>query len=98
MISDELLKMLRCPACGEPLRQADEQLLARLNRRVEAGNLENRAGQKLDRPLESGLLAVESGVVYPVYDDIPDLVADDGIPLDQLEPEAPNDSPAASNS
>jgi uncharacterized protein YbaR (Trm112 family) len=85
MISDELLGMLRCPATAEKLQRADAALLERLNARIKSGTLRNRAEQRVERPLDAGLLTAASGVVYPVYDDIPDLITGDGIPLAQLE-------------
>jgi uncharacterized protein YbaR (Trm112 family) len=86
MISDEFLRILRCPKTAEPLAVADEGLVAKLNELVEQGKLRNRAGDVVSRRLDQGLIAKESKVVYPVANEIPDLVADDGIPLDQLEP------------
>lgn len=85
MISDELLRCLRCPKTAEPLALADGALVAKLNELVEQGKLRNRAGDVVGRRLEEGLIAKEAGVVYPVADEIPDLVSDDAIPLDQLD-------------
>ncbi|MEQ8789919.1 MAG: hypothetical protein RIC55_26730 [Pirellulaceae bacterium] len=84
MISDELLKCLRCPQTAQPLTLAEPELVARLNELVEQGKLRNREGETVTRRLEQGLIAEQAGVVYPVANDIPDLVSSDGIPLDQL--------------
>jgi hypothetical protein len=64
---------------------ADATLLEELNQRIDASALRNRAGSPVERPLDAGLFATVGRVVYPVYDEIPDLVAGDGIPLDQLD-------------
>jgi uncharacterized protein YbaR (Trm112 family) len=85
MISDEFLRSLRCPATAEPLALADDALVAKLNKMVEQGKLRSRAGDVVSRRLDEGLIAKEAGVVYPVADEIPDLVSDDAIPLDQLD-------------
>lgn len=86
MLSDDLLKILRCPQSGEPLALVDEPLLARLNEMVESGKLRNRAGETVSQTLDAGLVAEQGQLVYPVFDDIPDLVSGDAIPLEQLPP------------
>ena len=83
MISTELLKILVCPENQSSLNVASGELLARLNRAIASGQLNNRAGQKLERPLGGGLLRQDERVLYPIIDEIPMLLVDEGIPLDQ---------------
>jgi uncharacterized protein YbaR (Trm112 family) len=88
MIRAELLKMLVCPENRSSLSIASSDLIAKVNRAIGLGQLHNRAGEKLKTPLEGGLLRADRSVLYPIMDDIPMLLVDEGIVLDQtaLEP------------
>jgi uncharacterized protein YbaR (Trm112 family) len=83
MIDPELLKMLVCPETRTALSLAPVDLIAKLNQSIAAGRLSNKAGQQLERKLDSGLLRADGAVLYPVIDDIPMLLVDEGILLDQ---------------
>jgi uncharacterized protein YbaR (Trm112 family) len=83
MISSELLKMLVCPENQSSLDVAGKELIARLNRAIALGQLRNKAGQKLEKPLCGGLLRKDQNVLYPIMDDIPMMLVDEGILLDQ---------------
>ena len=88
MISSELLKMLVCPENQSSLDVAGKELIARLNRAIALGQLRNKAGQKLEKPLGGGLLRKDQNVLYPIMDDIPMMLVDEGIWLDQPALEA----------
>lgn len=83
-IDPQLLEVLQCPATRRPLRVADAELICRVNAAIAAGSIQNAAGERLTRPLEGGLLRDDGAVLYPILDDIPSLLADEGIPLAQL--------------
>ncbi|MEN6451244.1 MAG: hypothetical protein ABFC96_12195 [Thermoguttaceae bacterium] len=84
MIDKKLLASLVCPQDRTPLAIADEQLLARLNRAVAAGGVKNQAGRLVERSLDAGLVRADKTLLYPIVDDIPILLADEAIPLEQL--------------
>ena len=84
MISDTFLKILQCPIAKEPLQLADEQLLAQVNQFVSERKLADRAGDAIADPLEAGLVNQSRTLLYRIEGDIPNLIADDAIPLDQL--------------
>jgi uncharacterized protein YbaR (Trm112 family) len=84
MISKQLLDILVCPDNRTPLSIADEALLAQVNRAIAEGRLRNRGGQAVLKPLAGGLVRHDRAVLYPIIDDIPVLLVDEGIPLDQL--------------
>jgi uncharacterized protein YbaR (Trm112 family) len=84
MLSRDFLSMVRCPENRSPLALADDALLARLNRAIVGRALKNRAGQTLGRSLDAALVREDHCVAYPVIDQIPILLVDEGIPLDQL--------------
>lgn len=85
-IHQELLDILVCPEQRTPLSIADDDLLAALNRAVAAGRLKNRGGDRVEKPLDGGLVREDREVVYPIIDGIPIMLIDEAIPLDQLEP------------
>ena len=83
MIRSELLKMLVCPETQATLEIASDDLIARVNRAIAGGQLKNKAGQALKKPLEGGLVRSDQRVLYPVMDDIPMMLIDESVPLDQ---------------
>ena len=84
-VSDELLEIIRCPLSHSRLELADESLLGRLRAAIVAGEVRNRAGDLVSRPAEGGLINTDGTLLYPIYDDIPDLIGDEAIPLDQID-------------
>lgn len=82
MISKELLDILVCPETRARLELADAELVARLNRAIAAGKLRNKGGEKLERPLDGGLIREDGAVVYPIIDGIPVLLVDGGIRIE----------------
>ena len=84
MIDKELLEILVCPEDHSPLALADDELLAKLNRAIAAGEVTNRGGQAGEEPLSGGLIRQEGTLLYPILDDIPTLLVDDAVPLDQI--------------
>lgn len=80
-ISGDLLKILVCPETRQPLNSVGESLLADLNRRIAEGQLKNRAGERVDRALEGGLIREDGRWVYPVRQGIPVMLIDEAIPV-----------------
>lgn len=83
-ISDALLEILRCPQSRTRLHAADGDTVARLNRLIAAGALTNLAGERLERPLDGGLVREAGDVLYPILDHIPVLLPDEAIDLSRL--------------
>jgi uncharacterized protein YbaR (Trm112 family) len=88
MVSKELLDMLVCPDTRQSVRLAPDEVLARLNRRIEAGEARNRAGSKVEEKVEAGLLREDGLVLYPIRDDIPIMLVEEGIDLGESGPAA----------
>jgi len=85
MISQELLEILVCPDNRTPVHPADEALVARLNAAIDAGTVKNRVGETVTDRADSGLVREDGAFLYVVRDDIPIMLKDEGIPLDQLK-------------
>ncbi len=83
MIRPELLSVLICPEDRSALTVVDAGLLSRLNAAIQAGTLKNKAGALLDQKLDTALIREDQTVVYAVVDDIPRMLIDEGILLDQ---------------
>lgn len=79
MVAQELLDLLACPETKQPVRLAEAAVLEQLNQRIEAGDLVNKGGQKVEAKLEAGLLREDGEILYPIVDDIPIMLIDEGI-------------------
>jgi len=78
----DFLAALVCPENREPLSVLDKGALTKLNTAISKGQVKNRAGEVVKRPLDHGLRRADGKVVYPVWDDIPNLLVDEGLPTD----------------
>ncbi len=84
MINPELLKLLVCPEDKSALSEADDALLDKINMAVSAKTAKNRAGELVTEPIEGGLIRADRAYLYPVRDEIPIMLIDEAIPLDQF--------------
>ena len=81
MVDPDLLRLLCCPETHQDLTLAQPGLLEKLNRRIEAGELKNRAGKVVIGQLDGGLVRADGKVVYPIRQDIPVMLIEEAIPL-----------------
>ncbi len=84
MIDKDLLDILVCPENHTSLSPADDALLDKLNRAIGEGRIKNRGDQTVEGPLSGGLVRQDGAWLYPVVDDIPNLLVDEAISLDQV--------------
>ncbi len=84
-VDGKLLEILCCPVSKTPLRQLERSRLDKLNRAIEAGEVQYVGGEPVSSPLREALVTEDSRVIYPVEDDIPVLLADKGIGTAQLQ-------------
>jgi uncharacterized protein YbaR (Trm112 family) len=84
MIHSELLKILVCPETQSSLSLASSELIAALNDAIARGQLKNKAGQKIEKLMGGGLVRADQRLLYPIVDEIPMMLVDEAIPLDQI--------------
>jgi uncharacterized protein YbaR (Trm112 family) len=77
----ELLDILRCPETHQPFQMADASLIADLNGKIKANQLNNRAGKPITEPIDNGLIREDRKFLYPIRNNIPVLLIDEAIPL-----------------
>ena len=85
MIDQQLLDLLVCPENQTALAVADAPLLAKLNHAIAEGQIKNRGGESVSEPLAGGLVREDKTLLYPIIDDIPVMLMDEAIALDQIE-------------
>ena len=83
MIDKDLLEILACPETHQKLREADEALIAAVNAKIAEG-LDNVGGKRVEGELDGGLVREGGAILYPIREDIPVLLIDEGIPLEGL--------------
>ena len=83
-INRKLLECLVCPVSRERLQEADSQLIDGLNDLIAKGKLSNKRGDRLKRPIDGGLVRLDKTLLYPIYDDIPNLLVDEAIEVPAL--------------
>ena len=81
MIDKDLLEILACPATHQPLALAEEGVLASLNERIRGGGVKNVGGEAVEEELAGGLVRQDGQVLYPIVEEIPVLLIEEGIPL-----------------
>jgi len=81
-IDKELLAILCCPETKQDVSLAGDDLIAALNARIQKGELRNKAGQPVQEPLDGGLIRADRKILYPVREDIPVMLIEEGIPLE----------------
>jgi uncharacterized protein YbaR (Trm112 family) len=79
------LEVVACPETHRPLRLADPALLAKLNAAVDKQKLKARSQQLVEPKLQAALVRDDDKIAYPVWEDIPRLLVDAAIPLEQLD-------------
>jgi uncharacterized protein YbaR (Trm112 family) len=85
MIANDLISILRCPEDHSALTRAEPALVAAINRRIAARQVQSRGGRTIEQPLDEGLVRAGGDVLYPVVEGIPRMLIEEGILLAQFD-------------
>lgn len=83
-IDRDLLAILCCPETKQDVTLADDALIVRLNDRIAKRELKNKAGQPVSEKLDGGLIRADKKILYPIREDIPVMLIEEGIPIEGL--------------
>ena len=78
-VNGKLLEILCCPVSKTPLLALGQGKLEKLNQAISKGEALYIGGEKVTEPLQEGLVTEDGKVIYPVQDDIPILLEEQGI-------------------
>ena len=81
IIDKDLLAILCCPDTKQDVSLADEALIATLNEAMRRGQLKNKANKLVTEPLDGGLIRSDRTMLYPIRENIPVILIEEGIPL-----------------
>ena len=83
-IDKDLLAILCCPETKLDVSLADDALIGKVNDAVSRGVLKNKAQKPVTEMLDGGLIRADKKILYPIREDIPLMLIEEGIPLDQV--------------
>jgi len=81
-LDKDLLAILCCPDTKLEVSLADDLLVDRLNDAVSRGVLKNKANKPVTEMLDGGLVRSDRKILYPIRENIPVMLIEEGIPLD----------------
>ncbi len=88
MLDEDSVRRLRCPVNLGRLTQADDELIARVNRLIEGPGLSTRGGQPQSERVDGGLVTEDRRHLYPIQDGIVCMLGESAIELELV-----NDAP-----
>lgn len=83
-IDKDLLAILCCPETKQDVSMAPDTLIRQLNERISKGALKNKGGQTVSEKIDGGLLRADRKILYPIREDIPIMLIEEGIPLEGI--------------
>ena len=85
MVDSKLLDILCCPETKQDLTLVDETIIKKINKLIQDGALKNRAGETIKENIDAGLLREDRQFLYPIREDIPIMLIDEGIPFNGID-------------
>ena len=84
-VEKALLDLLVCPDSKEKLTEASTALVERLNEAIRGGSLKSRGGQIVQGEVDGALVRADGKLAYLVLDEIPNMLVDEAVSLEQLD-------------
>ncbi len=87
-----MVSILACPENLTPVRLATDAEVNAINARIAAGQLKDRSGATMQKPITAALIREDGRIAYRFDGSIPVMVIEHGLVLDEsVEPPAPDD-------
>ncbi len=83
-LDKELLAILCCPETKQVVSLAEESLIQRLNTAIARRELKNLGKRPVSVEVDGGLIRADRKILYPIRDNIPVMLIEEGIPLEQI--------------
>jgi len=83
-IDKDVLAILACPETIQSVSLAEESLIQKLNAAVARGEVKNRGKRPVSAELDAGLIRADRKILYPIRENIPVMLIEEGIPLEQI--------------
>lgn len=84
-IAADLLAILCCPETKQEVCLLESAVVERLNQRISRGELKTKGGQTVTEKIDGGLLRKDKTVAYPIRDQIPIMLIEEGILLEESD-------------
>ncbi len=84
-IAHDLLAILCCPETKQDIRLLEPEVVEQLNLRIEKGELKTKGGQPVTEKIDGGLLRNDGTLVYPIRDQIPIMLIEEGILIEKTD-------------
>ena len=78
-IAPDLLAILCCPETKQEVSLLDPDVVDRINQRIAKGELNTKGGQPVKENIDGGLIRKDGTIVYPIRDQIPIMLIEEGI-------------------
>ena len=85
MIDKELLNILCCPETKQDIEYIEGNVIEKINAAIKSGTLKNRGDEIVKEPIDAGLLREDRKFIYPIREDIPIMLIDEGIPFEPFD-------------
>lgn len=80
----ELLAILCCPESKQSVSLAEESLIQKLNAAVARGEVKNLGKRPVSAEIDAGLIRADGKILYPIRENIPVMLIEEGIPLEHI--------------
>jgi uncharacterized protein len=84
-IAADLLAILCCPETKQEVCPLESAVVERLNQRILKGELQTKGGQPVTEKIDGGLLRKDKTVAYPIRDQIPIMLIEEGILIEESD-------------